>query len=721
MKAQFEQIHAENKWLYGSGEGSQRQHTRRYTSFLQRFLRKYEIKSVVDMGCGDWQFSQFIDWKDIDYRGFDVVSAVIEANQSRFARPNVRFQLATGDGSDLPAADLLIAKDILQHWSNAAIKAFLPNFKKYRYCLVTNCVNPNGDTVNEDIEDGGFRYLDLRLAPFHVQAEEVLSFTKNLGLIGSVFSKPSWLKRVLLIRSLDARPEERSPLIFTFENPRPVHNLEIAVLVPVGPKTGKHAINSCRDLVRRAATPFRACRLVFDPAGTAPQWDTPHPYRQEALAKIRQDMIDKHLGTADWVAWIDADIVDYPANLLSELVRRADGGIAAPVLLMDGELGSGRLNDDGFGPGKFFDVAGFVEGLRWARFDQPWFDQPGPEYSLDSVGSCYLVNAEIYRKGARHTADPYSLDFVRRGLAWGPETVKINQKGPANCFTEHFSVCQWAKQHGFPVRAYKDLVALHAKWDTGIAPHLQQSPTVIKSPDENTAGLLQGTIDPLRYEVPRPPDPDEVPGIVARMIPAGSKVIDVGCGDGALAKTLSQACQAEIVGVEPDAARAERARNRGLQVIADYFGPEVVRAIGPVDIVLFADVLEHLANPQSMLRVCRDALRPRGCVIVSIPNVAHWSVRLEVLQGRFRYQPTGIMDATHLRWFSRDSAKNLLESAGFRVVECRSSAGVAVPDNLYRAPLGWMPGRLRGRFLRVSSKMWPTLFGAQHVLKAEME
>ena len=171
----------------------------------------------------------------------------------------------------------------------------------------------------------------------------------------------------------------------------------------------------------------------------------------------------EYLGTADWVAWIDADIVDYPANLLSQLISRADGGIAAPIVLMDGEFGSGNLNRDGFGPGRFFDVAGYVEDLRWARFEEPWFDQPGPEYSLDSVGGCYVVNAEIYRKGARHTADPYSLDFIRRGLKWCPETVKINQKGPANCFTEHFSVCQWAKQHGFPVRAYRDLVARHAK------------------------------------------------------------------------------------------------------------------------------------------------------------------------------------------------------------------------------------------------------------------
>jgi SAM-dependent methyltransferase len=201
MRQQFEEIYAENKWLYGSGEGSQPHHTKRYTSSLQKFLRESNIKSVVDMGCGDWQFSQFIDWTGIDYQGFDIVSAVIEANQRKFAGPGIRFQLALGDGSDLPSADMIIAKDVLQHWSNDAIKGFLPNLRKYCYCLITNCVNPNGKTTNADIQNGGFRYLDLRLAPFNIEAEELLSFTNNRGLIGSFLSRPSWRKRVLLVRN----------------------------------------------------------------------------------------------------------------------------------------------------------------------------------------------------------------------------------------------------------------------------------------------------------------------------------------------------------------------------------------------------------------------------------------------------------------------------------------------------------------------------------------
>jgi glycosyltransferase involved in cell wall biosynthesis len=255
---------------------------------------------------------------------------------------------------------------------------------------------------------------------------------------------------------------QRTPILHYFENCDASLDIEIVILVPISPSIPRQFINSAIYLVQRAAPSFRMCRLVLDPNGDAPPAGKPHPLRQAALAKIRQEMIEKYLGNADWVAWIDADIVDYPSHLISDLVRRAENGIAAPLVLMDGERGTGSLNADGFGRGRFFDVAGFVEDLRWARFDEPWFDQPGPVYSLDSVGSLYVVNAEIYRQGARHMADKYSEEFVRQGMKWRSGTVAMNQRMPANCFTEHFSVCQWAKDHGYPVRAFGDLIARHA-------------------------------------------------------------------------------------------------------------------------------------------------------------------------------------------------------------------------------------------------------------------
>ena len=256
--------------------------------------------------------------------------------------------------------------------------------------------------------------------------------------------------------------KQKEPVALHFDTPCARHHASLVVMVPVSPKTDGRFVRSTIELVKRAAAPFRECRLIFDSSGTPPPRNKSHPYRQPALAKIRQDMVERYLGDADWVAWVDVDVVDYPADLFEQLVLRADGGIAAPVVLMEGEFDAAAMNSDGFAPGRFYDVAGFVEGLRWARFDEPWFDQSGPTYSLDSVGTCYMACAEIYRKGAHYLPDSYSLEFIKRGLSWTSDTVRANQGGPANCFTEHFSVCQWAKEHGLPVRAF-DLVALHTR------------------------------------------------------------------------------------------------------------------------------------------------------------------------------------------------------------------------------------------------------------------
>ena len=243
----------------------------------------------------------------------------------------------------------------------------------------------------------------------------------------------------------------------------------------------------------------------------------------------------------------------------------------------------------------------------------------------------------------------------------------------------------------------------------------------VSSPDENATGFVQTPLDPLRYDSDRPLDPDEVPGIVGDMIPPGSRVLDVGCGAGALARVLQATTDAELLGIEPDPIRAERARSYGLNVRTGYLSRDLIQEIGVFDVVLFADVLEHLPNPHSMLLLSRDALKPAGVVIVAVPNVAHWSVRLCLLRGRFEYQPSGIMDATHLRWFTAENIRLLLTSAGFRIIKYRATAGPGLPDNEFRAPLRWLSSGQRASALRLGCRVWPTLFGAQHVVKAEMQ
>ncbi|MDJ0825374.1 MAG: methyltransferase [Rhodobacter sp.] len=199
MKDVFERIYRTDHWKGGSGEGSAYAPNKPYVAFLQAFLARRRVRSVVDLGCGDWQFSQHIDWRGVAYDGFDLVDAVQARNRAAFGSATVRFHAAVEDWDALPAADLLIAKDVLQHWSNARIAAFLPVLERYPAALITNCIGDYGPPLNSDVKDGAFRPLDIRRSPFAVAAEEVLRYG-HVRRRFRVFGKDlGWQKAVLLV------------------------------------------------------------------------------------------------------------------------------------------------------------------------------------------------------------------------------------------------------------------------------------------------------------------------------------------------------------------------------------------------------------------------------------------------------------------------------------------------------------------------------------------
>src|SRR4051812_40210561 len=168
-------------------------------------------------------------------------------------------------------------------------------------------------------------------------------------------------------------------------------------------------------------------------------------------------------------------------------------------------------------------------------------------------------------------------------------------------------------------------------------------------PDGHSQGFLTKSVDPLRYDG-QLNDPDEVVGVIIDMIPPGARVLDVGCGTGSVSVQIIANGNATLVGVEPDEVRASKARERGVVVRSGILTPELIDDLGKFDIVLFADVLEHLPDPHSMLELAKTALAPGGRIVASVPNIAHWSVRSDLLRGKFNYRDWGIMDATHLRW-----------------------------------------------------------------------
>lgn len=154
-------------------------------------MRSNGVRSVVDLGCGDWQFSSRIDWSGIDYLGIDVSKVVLETVR-RHARPGVAFRALNAVTEPLPAADLLIAKDVLQHWSNADIHALLPKFRSFRYVLVTNGFLPDeAERTNAEMAAGFFyRPVDLARPPFEVGGAYVAWFMADEPKYAFLWTRP---------------------------------------------------------------------------------------------------------------------------------------------------------------------------------------------------------------------------------------------------------------------------------------------------------------------------------------------------------------------------------------------------------------------------------------------------------------------------------------------------------------------------------------------------
>ena len=234
-------------------------------------------------------------------------------------------------------------------------------------------------------------------------------------------------------------------------------------------------------------------------------------------------------------------------------------------------------------------------------------------------------------------------------------------------------------------------------------------------PDAYGRGLTTETLDPQRYDA-LSLEPDECAEIILGLIKAGARVLDVGCGTGVIGSLLRDRLQAEVVGIEPDPERSLRARERGLEVHCASLAEAMTPDLGLFDVVLFADVLEHLPDPATALCYAKRCLRADGYVVASVPNVAHWTVRCALLRGRFDYEPTGIMDATHLRWFTAKTLKQMFEAAGFDLAEHRIS--LLLEAYQWWRPWYWLPARWRPWVVRAAARRWPNLFAYQHIVKA---
>ena len=168
----FTRIYESSEWGHpvslhfkgSSGDGSSEEYNRDYIAFLKAFIRQQEIKSVVDAGCGDWRCGKAIYYKtDVKYTGYDIYKEMIDSH-NKIYQPLSRFwtfevKNCLTDTLSMADADLLIIKDVLQHWSDPEVRKFLDDMvalKKYKYILVINCADESRSML---MEAGGWRTL----------------------------------------------------------------------------------------------------------------------------------------------------------------------------------------------------------------------------------------------------------------------------------------------------------------------------------------------------------------------------------------------------------------------------------------------------------------------------------------------------------------------------------------------------------------------------------
>ena len=174
-----------------------------------------------------------------------------------------------------------------------------------------------------------------------------------------------------------------------------------------------------------------------------------------------------------------------------------------------------------------------------------------------------------------------------------------------------------------------------------------------------------------RYEYDINLDDDSVAARIVRLVGYDKRVLELGCSSGHMSREF-QRRGCTVVGVEYDAAAMEGARAYCAAVypldLNDPAWGDAVRPHGPFDVIVAADVLEHLRDPQACLARMRTLLAANGTVVISTPNIAHGGVIAGLLRGEFNYRETGLLDRTHIHFFTEQSLRTALEAEGYVLV-----------------------------------------------------
>jgi 2-polyprenyl-3-methyl-5-hydroxy-6-metoxy-1,4-benzoquinol methylase len=181
------------------------------------------------------------------------------------------------------------------------------------------------------------------------------------------------------------------------------------------------------------------------------------------------------------------------------------------------------------------------------------------------------------------------------------------------------------------------------------------------------SSIYESLVDPLR--------PNDAHGISLQLVGQNKRVLELGAASGHVTKALVSQGNT-VAAVERDGRFAEQLLQVADEVhITDLDWLDLVQTFGQerFDVILAGDVLEHCTRPDLVLLQCHHLLAEGGYIVVSLPNIAHADVRLALLTGKFEYRPTGLLDSTHLRFFTRETIESFVLANGFKIEEIFAS------------------------------------------------
>ena len=189
----FDKIYNNNEWYFGSGSGSVAIFNKPFISFVNKFLKEHpEVKTVIDLGCGDWQIAKHFELGDRKYIGCDVSKFIIEKTRAKYATPARLFLHFDAVKNELPSGDLIIVKDVLQHLSNIDVVKIISKLNGCRYVIISNSFH-DWITTNKEIVN---RKPPFNASQYFLVEEYVETLLKPINLAHQLLFLPKIKKGI---------------------------------------------------------------------------------------------------------------------------------------------------------------------------------------------------------------------------------------------------------------------------------------------------------------------------------------------------------------------------------------------------------------------------------------------------------------------------------------------------------------------------------------------